>query len=322
MEDLSSPSVPRSAGPNPPPAGAPDDTLGRLLRTGPFSEALRAAIEARGLSLSRIEDRLRRSGTPVSSATLSFWQSGKYRPERAHSLAALDTLETVLGLPSGALSSLLGPPRPRGRWLSGVASRPAMSDVWSGQLDEVLGAVDTRWSTKLTCVSRHQRLDLDAEGCERLLWIRQVLRAECNGPDRSIVAQLADEACAVPVLEPVRPCRVGTTVAEPHNGLFIAELLFDRPLARGETVIVEYTLAYPPPRPSAGFTIVNMQVPTRDCVVEVRFDPAALPVACHTFRAVGFDSYERLLHLDSTGSVHAVAQDLGPCQFGIRWDWD
>ncbi|MER6759018.1 MULTISPECIES: transcriptional regulator [Amycolatopsis] len=90
--------------------------LGQLLETGPFAEALRAAIRARGLGLERIRYRLRGRGTTVSLATLSHWQSGRCRPERPESLRALRNLEQILGVPDGSLRRLLGPPRPRGQF--------------------------------------------------------------------------------------------------------------------------------------------------------------------------------------------------------------
>ncbi|MDT8911229.1 transcriptional regulator [Amycolatopsis sp. PS_44_ISF1] len=88
--------------------------LGRLLEAGPFAEALRAAIRARGLGLERIRYRLRGRGVSLSLATLSHWQSGRCRPERPESLLALGYLEDILGVPPGALRRLLGPPRSRG----------------------------------------------------------------------------------------------------------------------------------------------------------------------------------------------------------------
>lgn len=45
-----------------------------------FARVLRAAIQARGLGLERIRDRLRVQGISVSLATLSYWQSGRSRP--------------------------------------------------------------------------------------------------------------------------------------------------------------------------------------------------------------------------------------------------
>ncbi|MGA6165336.1 transcriptional regulator [Amycolatopsis magusensis] len=84
-----------------------------LLESGPFAAALRAAIRARGLGLERIRFRLLDRGVPVSLATLSYWQSGRCRPERPESLAALSELEDVLEVPPGSLTRLLGPPRRR-----------------------------------------------------------------------------------------------------------------------------------------------------------------------------------------------------------------
>src|SRR5262245_19537372 len=80
-----------------------------------FPVALRAAIRASGLSLDRIQYRLRARGLTISVTALSYWQSGRRRPERPESLSALKHLEEVLGVESGSLTALLGPPRPRGR---------------------------------------------------------------------------------------------------------------------------------------------------------------------------------------------------------------
>jgi transcriptional regulator with XRE-family HTH domain len=90
--------------------------VGLLLETGPFEAALRAAIRARGLGLERIRYRLRGRGVSISLATLSHWQSGRCRPERPESLHALEHLEEVLGVPTGSLTHLLGPPRSRAKY--------------------------------------------------------------------------------------------------------------------------------------------------------------------------------------------------------------
>ena len=66
-----------------------------------FAGALRDAIQARGLGLERIQERLRAEGFSVSLATLSYWQTGRSRPERRESLAALAELEKILGGPAG-----------------------------------------------------------------------------------------------------------------------------------------------------------------------------------------------------------------------------
>ena len=313
------------ADPPPDPAAPLPAHVARLLRTGPFPEALRAAITARGLSLVRIQDRLRRRGSTVSPATLSSWQSGRNRPERPSSLAALAALEDVLRLPQGALAALLGPPRPRGRRLPDAA-RPGIADVWPGRGDvtDALARVDTRWDGSLTRLSCHTRLDLDAAGRERAMWSRQVLRAECDGPDRWVTVYRVGRPGPPPRVNAAGTCRTGRVVEVPESGLVVAELLFGRPLLRGETVIVEYALGHCAPLPFSTHIESTLHVPVREYVLEVQFDPAAVPASCHSYRSADLDSrpQERLLRVDPSGSAHAVALTAGPCRFGIRWAWE
>ncbi|WP_404436575.1 hypothetical protein LG322_15120 [Microbacterium aerolatum] len=74
-----------------------------------FSATLRAAIDARRVTLAWLRERLAASGNPVAAATLSYWRSGARRPEGAQSLAAVEQLETLLGLDTGTLLSQIGP---------------------------------------------------------------------------------------------------------------------------------------------------------------------------------------------------------------------
>jgi hypothetical protein len=62
-----------------------------------FAQALREAIQARGLELDRIRWRFGEHGVAVSMATLSYWQSGRSRPGRALEFAA--TIDPMTELP-------------------------------------------------------------------------------------------------------------------------------------------------------------------------------------------------------------------------------
>src|SRR4051794_9385628 len=160
-------------------------SLAQLLTTGPFPEALRAAIKTSRLSLDRIQHRLGLRGITISVATLSYWQSGRRRPERPESLEALRHLEAVLGVPPSSLTALLGPPRPRGR-----RSRPTrvlpIDALWSRRerLAALLNRVDTPSDCRLGRLSQHDRIEVAPDGGQRSLWVRQVLRAEQDGADR------------------------------------------------------------------------------------------------------------------------------------------
>ncbi|TMR02239.1 transcriptional regulator [Actinomadura soli] len=72
----------------------------RIVPTGPFDQALKAAIGASGLSLEALSRRLKALGSPVSVACLSHWQRGRNRPERADSLKAVRALEEILDCPA------------------------------------------------------------------------------------------------------------------------------------------------------------------------------------------------------------------------------
>ena len=306
--------------------------LAGLLRTGPFDEALRAAVAASGLSLDRIQDRLKRRGLRISVATLSFWQSGRYRPERPSSLLVLAGLEDLLGVPPESLAALIGPPRPRGRQVAAADDRglEANSELGVRDVASALREVDTRWDEALTRLSTHSRVELDERGRERRMYGRQLLRAEVDGPDRwitgyQITAGQDEGPVSLPMLRVQTPHRIGKVIEHPDTGLLISEILFDQPLRRGEIVVLEYT--HEPRTPCARSTIMQaaLHVPVREYLMEVRFDPAALPESCYSFRTTELDAearpQERLLRPDARGSVLAVALSAGPCRLGIRWEW-
>lgn len=302
-----------------------DGRLELLLRTGPFDEALRAAVAASGLSLDRIQDRLKRRGSRISVATLSSWQSGRYRPERPSSLLVLAALEEVLGVPPEALSALIGPPRPRGRRLTTTNDDRGLAAFGATDMKSELGEVDTRWDEALTRLSTHCRLELDQRGRERGMHSRLLLRAEVDGPDRWITGFQREDPGPPAKVKVEPPHRLGKVVENAETGLVLAEVMFDRPLRRGDIVIVEYTHENRTPRPYSTVMETTLHVPVREYVLEVRFDPTALPKSCHSFRTAEPDAdarpQERLLKPDAIGSVLAVALSAGPCRLGIRWDW-
>ncbi|MGI5242040.1 hypothetical protein [Dactylosporangium sp. CA-139066] len=63
--------------------GVVQPELARVLRDGPFATAFAVAVERSGLTLDRLRDRLAERGVAVSRTTLSYWRSGRSRPERA-----------------------------------------------------------------------------------------------------------------------------------------------------------------------------------------------------------------------------------------------
>ncbi|WP_436491911.1 helix-turn-helix domain-containing protein [Actinokineospora sp. HUAS TT18] len=290
---------------------------------GPFADALRAAIRARGLGLQRLRERLRVRGVTISLATLSYWQSGRSRPERRESLVALKHLEAVLEVPEGSLSALVGPPRPRGRWLSTVGDSLPLSALWPRPepVTDALAEVDTTWDERLTRISQHDRVYVGPDGGEVGYTSRQVLRSEVDGSDRWVVILHTDEHDRpAPTVNAVRNCRLGRVVTRRADGLTVAELLFDRPLTRGETVITEHEIIHAAPYPVDRNYERKFRLPVREFVLEVSFDPAAMPARVEQYsRTGGGPELTVPATLDPGGGVHSVALDFGPGCFGFRW---
>ncbi|MCE7010549.1 helix-turn-helix domain-containing protein [Kibdelosporangium philippinense] len=307
-------------------AGAIDEV--DALAGDAFPIALRAAIRASGLSLDRIQYRLRARGLTISVTALSYWQSGRRRPERPESMSALKHLEEVLGVESGSLTALLGPPRPRGRAQRTPAAIP-IEALWDNreQLAPLLARMDLASDTSLTRISQHDRVEIAGDRGERSVRVRQVLRAEHDGADRWIsVYDVAKPGNPLPRIVPLQSCRLGRVAKDPAAGLIVSELLFDRPLSRGETVIMEYEVAMSGPPYARGDDSFcrKFRLPVRDYVVEMRFDPTDLPAFCHQVSTPADDpdaATRRDLVVDSAGRTHAVVLGFGPGTFTVEWGW-
>lgn len=281
-----------------------------------FAQALREAIQARGLGLDRIRIRLGERGVGVSMATLSYWQSGRSRPERRESLIALRHLEEVLHVPAGSLAALLPPPKARGR--ARLREHRDLATYWptSSTVDDVVRGVDTRWDERLARISQHDIVTVGAEREEVSFTSRQVLRAVEDGPDRWVVILHIDEHDRpLPTVRPLRNCRLGRVVGRERDGLLVAELVFDRPLSRGETVITEHVIENSRPFPLATNYERKFRFPVREYALEVCFQ-GELPAFCERYT-----SAEDVVPVRVGKSVHGVALDFGPGCYGFRWAW-
>jgi hypothetical protein len=292
-----------------------------------FPTALRAAIQASGLSLDRIQYRLRSRGVSVSVTALSYWQSGRRRPERAESLAALGHLESVLGVAPGSLMALLGPPRPRGR-ANRESNRLPIEALWtkSEQVSNLLKRIDFTTEAALTKISQQDVMELAADQGEKRINVRQVLRAERDGAERTImVYDLERPGRPFPEISAAHGCTIGRLAHDHAAGIVVAEILLDTPLHRGETVILDYALTHPGPPYSRGDDSYcrKFTTPVREFVLELRFDPTMLPRYCEQYTTDPDNQItsRRRVEINADGHGHAVALDFGPGIFCVRWEW-
>jgi hypothetical protein len=283
--------------------------------SGSFAHMLRHAIEHRGLALERVRDHLAQRGVHVSVATLSYWQSGRSQPGRKASLAAIPHLEAVLALDPGTLLNTLPVTRDRVRrtpvrTLDALWPEPSRIDI--------LGRLDTRWDADLDRVTLHDVLRIGPDRRQVGLTVRQVLRARVDGPDRRVVMHSQDDvAAALPAIEVVQGCRLGRVEWSHPQGVLGAELVFFRPLRRGETVIVEYRLVSSSPGALDTEYVRRLRSPLREYLLEVEFHPDARPCT-----VTGFTEQRRTpVELDPSHRCHLAHTDATPGTTGITWSW-
>lgn len=283
-----------------------------MTRVEEFAEALRTAITNRGLGLERLREHLSQNGVSVSLATLSYWQTGRSRPERKKSLQAVVHLEHILQVPPGHLSGLLGQPRPRGRWLRRAPE--AMSAFWPApaRVENALQDLDTQWDDQLIRVSQQDFVTIGADRTERSFRSRQVLSASMNGPDRWVVIMHVDEHDRpLPAIRALKNCTVGQLVQDPAQGLLVAELLFDKVLRKGESIVIEHELVNQSPCPLATNYERKFRLPTHEYVLEVTFE-GAVPASVTQLDGSSVRPGRTLLD---------VALDVQPGVRGFRWTW-
>ncbi|MGC3862470.1 hypothetical protein ACPSM1_20075 [Micromonospora chersina] len=300
--------------------------LAHALRTGPFSAALHLAIEDRGMRLEEIQERLSAAGINLSLTTLSYWRRGRSRPERPNSIRAVRLLEEILSLPSESLIAQLGPRRPRGRWLTQPPGTIEIDRLFreGASVVKMIAEVD-RWQYhELTRLSLHDLYLVGDRRQEISLTCRQVLRANTDRVSRTVGIFRTDDLTASTRVNAVRNCRLGRVRSDHGTGLLVAEIIFDRMLAQGDSVVIEYEFLSDSRTPTDNYYRA-FTTPVGEYVLQVQFDHDAVPARCHRFERRGLNAPDQGVWeawIGSTHGAHLIAGDVPPGIVGMRWEWE
>ncbi|MFE9864553.1 hypothetical protein ACFYPZ_17775 [Streptomyces sp. NPDC005506] len=301
--------------------------LAQVLHTGPFHLALRTAFSVRGLPLQRVQHHLAHRGVKVGVTSLSYWQQGARRPQRAESLRAVKALEEVLELPGNSLLRLLGAgdapadtERPAGR------SYRSLMEA-SGAVERLLDALESPADGGLHTVGHQERVRIGSGRELRRRDSQHVVRAHRDGIDRYLAVYRGDPGCDPARVEVAarENCRTGRIRWNREAGVLVAELLFDTRLRAGETYLFGYGFDDGTGGPCGeyvrGFSFGGGQY-----VLQVHFDEDALPVRCRRFAQASVAAPRcGRTDLTLTGrhrTVHLVEQGVRPGLVGIDWDWE
>ncbi|MET9253441.1 helix-turn-helix transcriptional regulator [Streptomyces sp. NPDC003717] len=290
-----------------------------------FDEALRRALRASGLTLQRLHHHLALRGVSVSPVTLSHWQRGRSRPERPQSLRAVAEVEAILGTGTGALQSLLGHRRPRGRALvrDGEMST-ALSHVHppGSPLAAALGADAYRFNEHLVSLSVHETVRLDEYGCIARYTVSNVVRATRDGV-RSLTAHHQLDDTDTPSVQVTVACgRLDALRFRQELGSVVFEIGFGRTLARGETAIIDYALEVGPRWKPSEHHERTLPLSVRQYLLHVYFHPRHVPSAAYGYYREHGEApraHRQPLTPDASHSVHILPAKCGAGVHGIAW---
>ncbi|MEU6282307.1 helix-turn-helix transcriptional regulator [Streptomyces sp. NPDC047028] len=285
-----------------------------------FGEALHEALKARGLSLQRLHHHLGARGISVSPVTLSHWQRGRSQPERRQSLRAVAEIEVILNLAPGTLQTLLTHRRPRGKALAPTSHMPdALSRVLGpgAPLERALGADAYRFNEDLVSLSVQETVRLDEHGCIDRYSVSHVVRALNDGVRRVTAHHHLDDPDTPSVQVTVNCGSLEALRFRQEVSSAIFDIGFGRPLRRGETAIIDYTLDIGPRWKPSNHHERTLPVPVRQYLLHIFFHPRHVPSAVYGYYGHNSEAGPeeiRPLSLDASHSVHILP---AKCHAGI-----
>lgn len=287
-----------------------------------FSSALDQALRSRSTTLVSLREQLIARGVGVSLSTLSYWRSGQRQPE-GRSLELLSEIEDILNLGPGELLDVVGPSRRRGPARATARFDEMLVD--GVRINETLAYLGFHEHHKIIFErSVHVVCEVDRDRRLRRQTVRAIYQSAADDVSRIPVVLTADgeRGLGEVTVERVLGGHLGRTIVLPHQGIYVAEMVFERPLRSGETTVIEHTLRLDPGFPDDSYEQYVFG-PTQEGLLWVRFDPSEVPAFCDRYTSTVADG-ELSTNLDPQGapSVHTAVRNFGPGSFGLRWHWD
>lgn len=290
-----------------------------------FAQALGRAVTASGLSLDAIRRALADRGHRLSVATLSYWRSGRRRPERASSLAALEELEDILEVDPGWLTCRLpGRAAPSTYNLDELYELNGCNRTMAALVDR-LGLT---YDDGLERLSYQDLVDLDESGRQVRSRIRMLVRGLRDGTERFPISFWPEDDApptgpyTPPTVLPLMGCTLGRTIVSPDDRLLMAEVVLDHPLNEGETLLVEFECT-PGTRPGVSSRWQRgLLRPLPLYLVSINFHPDRVPTTVERFeRPLRSELAKSTPVLVTSPCVTVLFSDLGPGVAGLTWRW-
>lgn len=297
-------------------------STGAHLRTQPFAQALRRAIDTCGQTLTWLHQRLTARGRPISIATLSSWRSGARHPESPRSLEAVAEIERILGLPENALSALIGPSRRTGR--IGHPNFPWDDQSLVDAAVEMHELFGVEFPPPIRELTTHSVAEVGGNGGIAVRHMRFLLQSTSGVvtvlPLLEITPWRAIPAPTFRVVTGGRAVRFESHASGRVHGVLIE---LDQPLTPASTGMLEVDVIFSDDGPPVHETGHGVGRSIHELLLWIRFPSAVLPDWCNVVdEATGEPLAVTPLLLDRGGSGHVVRRGYGPGAVGIHWGYD
>jgi hypothetical protein len=289
-------------------------------RSNEFARAFAAAIAARDVTLESLRSRLAMRGTPVSTATLSSWRSGRRHPEGGASQDAVRNLEELLRVPEGRLTKHLAD----GRRPHPVGPRTSYDRLFEAAgVDAALATLDLPRAQPFAEVTSHSLVTF-APGWESASYeLRKTVRATRDGVTRrAAVLDTIHPDDGPPDVELLAGGTWGRRVKIEGEPLWVFEILLDTELAKGESCLLRALAHYEPLGGALATTVVEGHAGrVREAVLMASFPPEQLPRSVRQI-VVGPDGerHEQPVHPNPMGHLSVIRHNFGPGT--LRLDWE
>lgn len=290
-------------------------------RARPFATALREGIDARGVTLAWLRERLAERGNPVSMATLSYWRSGARRLEGAQSLTAIRDIEDLLNLDAGSLRNLLGASQRTGPL--GTNTFPLNAVDLEERVRQTFLAMGASYPDPTRELTVHSISDIGPDGALQRRTTRMLVQAT-SGTVTAIPFVEVSPGIPVPAprFEAIAGGRVSVLHSDATNEVHGMMFELDRPITSPATAMIEWTVEYPDGGAAETDEIGHaVALQSRELVVWTRFHPDALPDWVEEVDETPHDVNIVRRDLEGAHSVHAVRRGFGPGALAIRWGY-
>ena len=168
-------------------------------------------------------------------------------------------------------------------------------------------------------------MTVDSDGRLSAVRGRALVRARRDGVDRYVLSfDLGPGGDTRQVyVEPLQNCRLGAVRRHPVTPVLVAELHFDERLRAGDTWMFEYRMVDPDGTRCWEYAR-GISHPIFQYLLEVQFDPSAIPLDCHVYARTDLDGKAvrlRELTVNRHHAVHHVARDVSAGVLGVAWSW-